>query len=155
MSAPITPAMVRDALAKTRSKTLLNAPGWDASISKWADGLNEFIADYQARFKNRPDPIGILDSAPAKGVAFWELDTLRLSTEMKIAVWRILLGCEILAIHLRSDKDSFELKLVLGTVAFQDEVYSSQHSEDLRIVRHLGTIEFSNRTHFQGYYAFA
>jgi hypothetical protein len=151
---PITPEMVRDALAKTRSKNLLDAPGWDPYFARWADGINQFIDLYHSKFGESPDPFALLDSAPAKGATLWELDTLRLSPEMKVAVWRILLGSKIKTVQLESDISTFSLKLVL--IAFDaEEPYESHFSEDLRLIRHLGTIEVGNRTHFQGYYAFA
>lgn len=151
----ITPDVVREALAKTRSKTLLEAPGWEAYFSKWADGLGEFVARYQSRFQDRPDPVGLLQTAPAKGAAFWELDTLRLSVEMKIAVWRVLLGSDIVSAILESTDQRFRLVLQLRTPYGTDEEYVSESSADLRLLRHLGTIEVNGRTQFQGYYAFA
>lgn len=147
--------MVRDALAKTRSRNLLDSPGWESHFSRWADGLNQFVARYQDRFQDRPDPIGLLHAAPAKGAAFWELDTLRLSTEMKVAVWRVLLGSAIASLRVDSGDNSFSLQLVLQTRDGATESYESQHSEDIRLLRHLGTIEVGDRTRFQGYYAFA
>ena len=156
MNTQITPAMVREALVSTRSKNILDAPGWDHYFAKWADSLNSFIEAYRQRFGEVPDPIGLLSSSPAKGAAFWELDTLRLSVQMKIAVWRILSGLEIVAVNLEVEPERFHLSIRLGIwFGNSDEHYDSLNSEDIRLLRHFGTIEMGDKTRFQGYYAFA
>jgi hypothetical protein len=148
--------MVRDAIAMTRSKNLLDAPGWEPYFSKWALGLNEFVDWYVQTHGEKPDPIGLLTTSPAKGAAFWELDTLRLSTPMKMAVWRILLGCEIVSIRMNLEPRAFELVVLLRAPNGEyDPRYETQDSENIRFLRHLGTIEADGRTQFQGYYAFA
>ena len=75
---------------------------------------------------------------------------------MKVAVWRILFGCEIEAIHLSSEPSQFRLTIRLRTPYGENEPeYESQDSEDVRLLRHLGTVEVNGATRFQGYYAFA
>jgi hypothetical protein len=155
MNDPITPDVVRSALAKTRSKNLLNAPGWEPYFAKWAADLNQFVERYRSRFGESLDPVGLLSSSEAKGAAFWELDTLRLSVEMKIAVWRILLGSDISAIELEENENLFHLTIQLKTPYGTEETYESKESADIRMLRHLGAIEVNGATQFQGYYAFA
>ena len=48
------------------------------------------------------DLFGLVETNPTKAAAFFQPDTLQASREMKLMVWRILLGCEIQGIELTS-----------------------------------------------------
>jgi hypothetical protein len=55
--------------------------------------------EYERRFHETPDPIRLLEKNPAKGTAFFQIDTFRVSLEMKIMIWRILMGCDIVRVQ--------------------------------------------------------
>src|SRR5262249_36926182 len=63
--------------------------------------LEEFCREYEQRFQERPDPFNLLETNPWKGTAFFHADTLIASVEMKIVVWRVLMGCEIARIEFK------------------------------------------------------
>jgi hypothetical protein len=117
--------------------------------------LEEFAKEYQRRFGERPDPFELLQVNPWKGAAFFHVDTLSASVEMKVLVWRILLGCEIARVEFRYEagKPSF-VKVVLRPPYGQgEEEYTSRHFADFWVLRHFGTSGVNDQLHLAGYYA--
>lgn len=154
----ITTDVLREILKQTRARKLLDAPGWEPVLEQWAGGLNRFVKEYGLRFPDNPaDPIKFFHSAPTKAAAFFELDTLRSSTEMKIAVWLILQGWEIdrVEVDVRRRQSSMVRLVLRAPYGDEETTYESDDPEDIRLIRHFGTITINNQPEFQGYHAFA
>lgn len=150
-------ATVRDALGKTGSGWLLSYWGQDADkhLDKIVAELKGFVQEYRRRFKETPDLFDLVEGNPAKAAAFFQLDTLMASREMKIMVWRLLLGGEIAELEFRykaGADTSFRVQLV--SPYGEEETYQSEDASDLRVLRHVGLTGVGGQFALQGYYAF-
>jgi hypothetical protein len=127
----------------------------EKNLAKIAAGLVEFIITYQRRFGDRPDPLALLSANPIKGSAFFQIDTLMLSVEMKIMVWRILMGCEIakLEFHYEAGQEPRLSVSLTPPYGRSIETYHGQAAGDFRAIRHLGIMGGSERLILDGYYA--
>jgi hypothetical protein len=148
---------LRLALQKSGSDWVFRYWGSEAerNLDRLAADLDQFVHHYRQRYGDRPDPVELLDSNPTKGAAFFQVDTLRASPEMKVLVWRLLLGYEItrLECHYRAGH-SFRLKVTIRSpYGSNEESYESTDPSDFRILRHIGLIGVGDQTHLQGYYA--
>lgn len=164
MTTPINRETLREALRQTGNdrpfRGAHNDQYLDLQLDLWCAGLRAFVDEYSKRFGEMLDPFAWLPVSPLKAKAFFQIDTLNLSPEMKIAVWRILLGSEIRALEtvFRPEEEKTDLCLVLRPPyadAGAYETYQSDKPDDIRLIRHLGTIRVNNRLELQGYYAFA
>ena len=76
---------------------------WGSDAGRQVEGICvdivNFIAEYERRFNDRPDPLGLVKEHPDKGAAFFQFDTFLLSLEMKILIWRIFMGCQIKSVQ--------------------------------------------------------
>jgi hypothetical protein len=156
MSTPVDPDVVEEALNRAQLKWLLDYWGSDKPdhLRQTAKEISEFIQEYAARFNDSPDPFKLLNDNPEMGRAFFQFDTLIASAEMKIMIWRILQGCEIVQVDFHYDKSgqpSLEVKLL--TPYGEPEEYKSNHWADFRVLRHLGTLKTNDQLRLQGYYA--
>jgi hypothetical protein len=92
---------------------------------------------------------------PLIGAAFFQFDTLWLSTELKVMVWRILLGCENIRVEFRyqaGQKPS--LKVTLRPPYGQgEEEYTGREPADFLALRHFGSSSIDDQLFLQGYYA--
>jgi hypothetical protein len=119
--------------------------------------VGAFQTEYQRRFGVEPDPFELIATDPLRGRAFFQTDTLRTSMEVKIMVWRLLLGCEIRRIHFDYDSEGETvLTFVLKTPDGEEEFYKGEPFRDFGVLRHLGSFATSpdNQFRVQGYYAF-
>jgi len=156
MTANIDRAQVRQVLEKLQGSWLFSFWGKDATkhIDVVAAGLEDFIAVYECKFQERPDPFKLLETNPVKAAAFLQIDTLLMSTEMKIMVWRVLMGCEITHVdfHYKIGKPP-SLFVNLRTPDGHEETYSGRQSDDFRVLRHFGAVGVNGDLILQGYYA--
>src|SRR5437899_13098459 len=101
MSATIDRTQVKKAIEDAGESWLFSY--WGADSERHLDGvraqLTEFLDEYERRFGERPDPFTLLQTDPYKGKAFFQNDTFMVSVEMKILIWRILLGGEIVGVN--------------------------------------------------------
>jgi hypothetical protein len=118
--------------------------------------LNQFVKEYKKRFpeEEKPDPFALLDANPTKAGAFFHLDTLLASLEMKIMIWRILIGFEIDQVDLAYKAGKkMSLRFVLRCPGRDAEHYETENSADLRVLRHFSLTAVNESYVFQGYYA--
>ena len=157
MSMIIDRPRIRQALEQAGNAWLFDYTGSqiDSVLDDLGRRVQDFITEYQNRFGEEPDPFGLIENNPLKGMAFFQVDTLRASVEMKIMVWRVLLGAEIQRLELRYDKSGdFHLSLNIQTPYGDRESYTSSSSWDFALLRHLGaTGRFDGQMMLQGYYA--
>ncbi|HLN31907.1 MAG TPA: hypothetical protein VK395_29520 [Gemmataceae bacterium] len=147
---------LRKALDVSGSAWLLEYWGDDAEsrLAQAVVDLDDFACEYERRFSERPDPFELLESDPIRGKAFFQIDTFVISLEMKIMIWRIMLGCEILRVEFRYDmEDATDLLITLRTPYGAEEQYRGKRSRDFRVLRHFGATEDNERLILQGYYA--
>jgi hypothetical protein len=151
MNASIDATVVRAALEKTGQDKVLRLWSKDGEqeLRKAAAGLKQFVLQYRRRFRETPDVLGLLDENILKARAFFHFDTLRASCEMKIMVWRLLIGGEIQAVDFRyrAGKRSL-LRIQLLSLDWRKETYESADALDFRVLRHIG-VAFDR---LQGYY---
>src|SRR5258708_2697155 len=121
----ITVEQLRSVLQQSLARKFIDDSNWEPMIEQWTAGLNQFVKEYRNRFGESLDPIQFFD-VPVRGAAFFALDTLRLTTEMKIAVWRVLMGSEIVGVELfvhNHEPSTVRIRLVAPNG--QEELYSS------------------------------
>jgi hypothetical protein len=160
MSAAIDLSQWRTALEKTNNDWLLRYWGAEAEkhLKKVAKDLEGFQREYKRRFGETPDILGLAEVNPTKAAAFFHLDTFLASREMKILIWRLLLGAEVEQVDLKykAGKD-LSLRIVLfapyDIEENEREIYETTNSSDYRILRHFGLAGVEGRFELQGYYA--
>jgi hypothetical protein len=156
MSAVADRARVRQALETAGNWWFLDHAGAqvDDLLDTLGQGIREFIDEYKRRFGEEPDPFGLVEANPVTGMAFFQVDTLRASVEMKIMVWRVLLGSDIDRIRMEYDAGGrFFLSIIIRTPYGGSETYESSNGWDFRVLRHLGATAVNGRMMLQGYYA--
>ncbi len=131
---------------------------WGANEEKHLErvrlDIGKFQREYKKRFHELPDPYALLAENPAKGAAFFQGDALQSSLEMKIMIWRILLGCEIVGIDFRfrlGEPPHFEVRL-RPPYSTDEEVYLAPDPGDIRVLRNLGFVQSGHQLFFQGYF---
>ncbi|MBI1914460.1 MAG: hypothetical protein HYS12_06935 [Planctomycetes bacterium] len=157
MSDPARRTLLTKALEETGSGWLLGYWGTNAErmLDRVLADLDAFAAEYERRFREKPEPFRLLSDDPYKAKAFFQADTLQLSVDMRIMVWRILLGCEIqeIAFHYRQGQE-MDLSILLRTPYGEGEgPYRGKQAADFRVLRHFGAVESNERLVLQGYYA--
>jgi hypothetical protein len=157
MSASATRAKLRKALEESGTAWIFQYWGnkADKHLARMADALAEFQKEYERRYGSPPDPFDLLDKNPAKAAAFFQVDTQLVSLEMKIMIWRVLLGCEISRIEFKYDAGKRPTLLVTLRTPYsdQEEQFKGQKPDDFRILRHLGVSGKHDQLLLQGYYA--
>jgi hypothetical protein len=154
----ITPDRLKDALKRTGYDWLLRYWGRESGkhLEATAAALGAFVREYRRRFKERPDVLGLVEENPLKAAAFLQPDTQLASLEMKVMIWRILLGCEISKIQFRYQAGkSALLRVRLVTPWGSEETYTSQEASDFRVLRHIGITGAEGDYNLQGYYTLA
>lgn len=148
-------AMLRKALEKSGSGWVFQFWGNDADkhLDKVLAGLKRFTQEYHKRFGDRPDPFALLEMNPTKGAAFFQVDTLVVSVEMQVMIWRILSGCELARIKFNYEAGKkISFTVVLRTLQGKNEKYLGKQG-DVRVLRHFGIGGVDERIVLQGYYA--
>jgi hypothetical protein len=156
MKASIDAAAVRTALEKTGQDVVLRFWSKDGGrqLRKIAAGLKEFVREYRRRFKESPDILGLMDENTLMAKAFFHYDTLMASCEMKIMVWRLLMGGELRAVDFRYRADkrgSLRVQLLIYPGG-RKETYESTDALDFRVLRHFGVAGEPGQGRLQGYY---
>jgi hypothetical protein len=152
----IPPDRLRAALHQTGYDWLVRFWGEDSkhNLEKTASDLEKFLREYQRRYKEQPDVLGLVAQNPTKAAAFLQPDTLLASREMKIMVWRILLGCEIRAIDFKYKQGGeTSLRFRLMTPDGEEETYETHNASDFRVLRHIGITGVGDDSILQGFYA--
>lgn len=156
MKALIDAAAVRIALEKTGQDLVLRLWSKDVGqqLRKIAAGLKEFVHEYRRRFNETPDILGLIDENMLMAKAFFHRDTLMASCEMKIMVWRLLMGGEITAVDFkyRAGKRNTVRVQILSHLDWRKERYESTDILDFRVLRHLGLAGEPGQGSLQGYY---
>jgi hypothetical protein len=157
MSRSVDRETIRSALEQTGGGWILKYWGEDADkqLGKIGSQLKAFAREYHRRFGEQPDVFGLLEVNPAKAAAFFQIDSLLASLEMKVMIWRILLGCDVaeISLHYKVD-EQFSLRVNLGSPFGTGEAYATQDPSDFRVLRHLGLTGVDGQSVLQGYYAF-
>jgi hypothetical protein len=160
MTTSIDHSQLRRALEKTGNTWLLHYWGAESEkhLKKLTKELEGFQREYKRRFGETPDVLGLAEVNPIKASAFFQLDTLLASLEMKLLIWRLLLGADIEQIDVKYiSGESFALRIVL--VAPYDiekdemEIYETTNASDYRVLRHFGLVGVESHFELQGYYA--
>jgi hypothetical protein len=160
MTTSIDLAHLRVALEKTGNTWLLHYWGAESEkhLKKLAKELEGFQREYKRRFGETPDILGLADVNPTKAAAFFHFDTFLASREMKILIWRLLLGAEIEQVDLKyhAGKD-LSLRIVLiapyDIEGDEKETYETTNTSDFRVLRHFGLAGVERHFELQGYYA--
>jgi hypothetical protein len=148
---------VRNALIETGGGWLLRYWGQDADkyLDELVTELKGFVEEYRRRFKETPDLLELVKVNPVKAAAFFQPDTMMASRDMKVMIWRLLLGSEISELEFRYKAgESASLRLCLVTPYGEKEIYQSNDASDFRILRHIGITGIGRQSFLQGYYAF-
>lgn len=156
MKASINAAAVRTALEKTGQDHVLRiwSKDGDQQLRKIAAGLNEFVREYRRRFNETPDILGLMDVDSLQRRGFFHRDTLMASCEMKMMVWRLLMGGEIRAVDFRyrAGKPCSLRVQLLSYLDSRRETYESTDALDFRVLRHVGLGGEQGQGRLQGYY---
>jgi hypothetical protein len=115
--------------------------------------IDEFIAEYNRRFGQAPDPFALVDQNPDKAAAFFELYTNPpVSMDMRIAVWRLIHGADIQSVRFVYERDEeTELGITLKTECGMEE-YRGSSLGDFEIIRHFGMLTHNGKEILDGYY---
>ena len=148
---------VEKALRKTGNDWIFGSWGEykEKHLREISRDLSRFSKEYRKRFGETADPFLLLEENSPKGSAFFQFDTLRVSLEMKIAVWRILFGSEIRKIDFQYETGkaaSFSITLD-SPKQMKAETYRGSSPQDFRILRHLGIVYIGDELQLQGYFA--
>ena len=157
MRAKVSKDAVRDAMIKSGTSWIFECWGedLDRNLGKTRRDIENFAREYQKRFHERPDPFELLQINPTKGTAFFQVISFSTSVEMKILVWRILMGWEVHKIRFsyEPNKDSF-LSVTLKSPAGEiDPPYEGQKYTDFRVLQHLGVAAKDEKLILDGFYA--
>jgi hypothetical protein len=149
------PADVAVAFEKCGCGWVLKYPDRQQLLDTVAHEIDEFRSEYHRRFKETPDPFALLRENAMKAAAFFQAFAgARISLEMRIMIWRILLGSEILAVHFDYAKDrDTDFRVAIQTPYGNREEYSGKSLWDSAILRHLGILAVGGQPTLYGYYA--
>lgn len=149
-------ARLKEALEEAGSGWIFDF--WGGDLDKNLDmvrrDIEDFAREYERRFGDRPDPYNLVQENASKAAAFFQIDTLMASVEMKIMIWRVLLGCEIASVEFGYEagaKPSLVIQL-RPPYGGKLEKYTGQPS-DFRVLRHFGVTHVNGELFLQGYYA--
>ena len=156
MSGQTDQAKIADAFERSGCGWILKYPDRKEILAGVAQQIGEFISEYSRRFKETPDPFALLDQNPPNGAAFFQaFSGAKLSLDMRIMIWRMLLGSEILAVqfHYTRDQDA-ELRISIRSPYGDPEPdYCSKNLWDFAVLRHLGILTVNGNPVLDGYYA--
>jgi hypothetical protein len=147
---------VREAFVKSGSDWIFRFWGdeTDKNLDKVRQDIDRFTREYKKRFGENPDPYHLLKVNPLKGAVFFQIDTFMVSVEMKIVIWRILLGCEIVKVHLSYESGKrFLFRITLRPpYGGQEETYIGKQPGDFRVLRHFGVSRVDDQLLLHGYF---
>jgi hypothetical protein len=161
MSVAINQQNVQKAIEDAGEAWLFNF--WSENRSEHLEGIRkqiqEFVEEYERRFGERPDPFALFESDLPKAKAFFQNDTFMVSSEMKIMIWRVLVGCEILRVEFVYEiSKEPSLVIRLRTPEGAEELHHGVGAWDFKVLRHFGAAVRSgcmvpSGLVLQGYYA--
>lgn len=153
----VLPEKVAEAFKKSGRGWLVEHSSAAQILTQTTRDLGEFADEYQRRFGERPDPFALLDEIPHKGRAFFQVFVgTPITLDMRILIWRLLLGVELLAIRLDYKREGdFELVVALETHKGEREEYRSTNAWDFRVLRQVGLLSVDGQAILDGFFAFA
>lgn len=163
MSRPVKPPHLPP--SRLRLKLAIDKAGGEWISRVWGKDRNEildrihkdiddFTKEYERRFGDKADPWELLKLNPTKAAAFFHMDTLSASVEMKLMVWRVLLGCEIVEVKFAYQVGAMSKLFIKLRAPYgqKPEDYESDFPRDFAVLRHLGTTVSGGKLVLQGYY---
>ena len=159
MSASTEPSEVARAFEMTGGGWVLEMSDRDDIIGQVAREIDEFIAAHKSRFGDEgpSDPFELLEANPSKAAAFFQTFTgATISTEMRVMVWEVLLGADILAVEFDHDRRrGTRLRVTLNSSrrSPREQSYASDNLWDFQIFRHFGLLGVDGVPILDGYYA--
>ncbi len=165
---------VAQAFERTGCGWVLKRDDRDELLAWAARELDEFMAGYTREFGEapNPDPFSLLDENPSEAAAFFQTFAgPPLSPRMRITIWRIVTGADIVAFRFdyrrndgRESRNSdgsipffhsdFDLSIITK-FGYEEIPYicDSRRPEDLRIIRNVGVLIFGDIPILAGYLA--
>lgn len=159
MNASTEPDEVAEAFKKTGGAWILEMSDRGAILDQVAKEIDEFIAAHKARFGNEgpSNPFVLLEANPSKAAAFFQTFTgATISTEMRVMVWEVLLGADILAVEFDHDcRRGTRLRVTLNSSrrSPREQAYASDNLWDFQVFRHFGLLGVDGVPILDGYYA--
>jgi len=151
-------APIKKALQRSGMEWIFSYWGADEAkhLERARRSIERFRRAYRSRFGETPDPYELLEENPAKGAAFFQLDALLCSVEMKMMIWRIFLGCEIVGLDFRyrAGKPPQLVVRLRSPGSGDEETYLGQEADDFRVLRHFGFVSNGDQLFLQGYFPF-
>lgn len=151
------PADVAEAFEKSGCGWVLKYTDRQRLLDSVAQEIDAFLSEYNQRFKETPNPFALLNENPPKAAAFFQAFAgARISLEMRIMIWRILLGSDVLEVHFDYSKEKdkgTDFRVVLKPPHGEREEYCSKSLWDSAILRHLGILAIGGNPTLYGYYA--
>jgi hypothetical protein len=134
---------------------ILEMSARESILKQVALELDEFIEEYTRRFNQAPDPFGLIDENPQKAAAFFETFTNPpISLEMRLAVWRLIIGADIEAVRFDYRKgQGLEFVIQLAFRRSDPELYRGESLWDFEVLRHIGILSVDGKPILDGYYA--
>jgi hypothetical protein len=151
---PTKPSDVADAFEKTGAGWILQDAHKEQILTKVARDVDEFIAACQQKFNVTPEPFKLLNENPAKGTGFFQAFTgPPHSIDMRLLIWDLLMGAEIMSVEFSYKKDAEPTLTVETKTAYGEEhQFHSNNLWDFRIFRHIGLLGVGNQVILDGYY---
>jgi hypothetical protein len=150
---------VQDALQRTDCGWILEdieETEREELLATIAREIEVFREEYDKRFGHRPNPFELLDEMGERAIAFFQsFIGPPLSLDIRIAIWRLLVGCEIRSLEIRyRKKDSFEVRIIVGQRHEPpDPDYVTSNPWDFIVLRHMGVMTVNGKLVLDGYYA--
>ena len=112
----------------------------------------KFIKRYREKFPkdDPPDPLGLAELNPAKAAVFFHPETQILSEEMRVVVWRLLLGDEIESVTYKYRNG--EPQKLLIKLSGSPAPFLSLEWFDFYVLRRFRATEHNRLPVLQGYY---
>jgi len=152
---PTTPDQVAEAFERTGAAWVLADPQREQILAGVARQIDEFLAAYEQRFRDTPAPFELLRHNVPKATAFFQTFTgPPHSVEMRLMIWRVLLGSEIIEVRFDYAKGSASaIVIVTATPSGEREEFRSNDLWDFRVFRHIGIVGGGGHPILDGYYA--
>lgn len=146
---------VSRALAAAGYSWILQEPDQEQILRKIANEIDEFIEAYCDQFHVTPDPFALLNENPSKGIAFFQSYIgPPHSVEIRMLIWHLLAGAEIVSVNLTYEKNGeFRLAVIAESPYGEPAEFTSGDAWDFRALRHIGLIGMGDGAILDGYYA--
>lgn len=158
MKKPTKPDAVSQAFQKTGCGWILQEKDLDAILAQIAKEIDEFIAAYDKRFGETPDPFALLEANSYRAAAFFQTFTgAPITLEMRLMVWMVIHGAEFVQLDFeyRGPGDATLCVVVKppGGRLVKAETFKSADLWDFQILRHIGLLAVDGVPSLDGYHA--